>query len=125
VTGIQSSTTDAVNAIGTTASTMEKISQVTAAIATTVDEQTAVRRDISRDVGLASNGTASLASNISVETTAIGQADRSAKDVLDATAELAAARKLHPEQKPGRQEFMSLCCHGLELPATHAGEVAL
>jgi methyl-accepting chemotaxis protein len=93
VTGIQSSTTDAVNAIGTIASTMEEISKFTSAIATTVDEQAAVTREISRDVSLASNGTASVASNISVVTTTIGEADRSAKDVLGATGELADAAK--------------------------------
>jgi methyl-accepting chemotaxis protein len=95
VSGIQSSTTDAVNAIRTIASTMEEISRFTSTIATTVDEQTAVTREISRDVGLASNGTTSVASNISVVTAAIGEADRSAKDVLGATGELAdAARRL-------------------------------
>jgi methyl-accepting chemotaxis protein len=95
VTGIQSSTTDAVNAIRTIASTMEEISRLTSTIATTVGEQSGVTREISRDVSLASNGTASVASNISVVTAAIGEADRSAKDVLGATGELAdAARRL-------------------------------
>jgi methyl-accepting chemotaxis protein len=93
VTGIQSSTTDAVNAIGTIASTMEEISRFTSAIASTVDEQSAVTREISRDIGLASNGTASVASNISVVTTAIGEADKSAKDVMGATGELGDAAK--------------------------------
>jgi methyl-accepting chemotaxis protein len=95
VTGIQSSTTDAVNAIRTIASTMDEISRFTAAISTTVDEQAVVTREISRDVGFASNGTSSVASNISVVTSAIGEADQSAKDVLGATGELAdAARRL-------------------------------
>jgi methyl-accepting chemotaxis protein len=95
VNGIQSSTTDAVNAIRTIASTMEEINRFTSAIATTVDEQAAVTREISRDVSLASDGTASVASNISAVTTAIGEADRSAKDVLGVTGELAdAARQL-------------------------------
>jgi methyl-accepting chemotaxis protein len=39
------------------------------------------------------HGTASVASNISVVTTTIGEADRSAKDVLGATGELADAAK--------------------------------
>jgi methyl-accepting chemotaxis protein len=95
VTGIQSSTTDAVNAIRTIASTMEEISKFTATITTTVDEQSSVTREISRDVGLASSGTSAVATNITVVTSAITEADQSAKEVLGATGELAdAARRL-------------------------------
>jgi methyl-accepting chemotaxis protein len=95
VTGIQSSTTDAVTAIRSIAATMEEISRFTAAISSTVDEQATVTREISRDVARASTGTSSVASNISDVTSAIAEADVSAKEVLGASGELAdAARRL-------------------------------
>jgi methyl-accepting chemotaxis protein len=95
VSGIQSSTRQAVEAIGKIASTMEEINQFTAVIASTVEEQTAATREISRNVAQVSTSTGTVANNFSSVTVAISEASRSAKDVLGATASLGdAARRL-------------------------------
>jgi methyl-accepting chemotaxis protein len=95
VAGIQSSTKDAVDAIGKIAATMGEINRFTSVIAATVEEQTAATREISRNVTLASEGTTTVADNVATVTMAIGEASRSAKDVQTASGELAqAARKL-------------------------------
>jgi methyl-accepting chemotaxis protein len=95
VAGIQTSTKDAVEAIGKIALVMEEINRFTSSIATTVEEQTAATREISRNAELAANGTGTVAQTVATVTTAIGDASRAAKDVLAATGELAeAARSL-------------------------------
>jgi methyl-accepting chemotaxis protein len=95
VTGIQTSTKDAVGAIGTIAATMDEINRVAAVIAATVDEQAAATRGIARDVGLVNGGMEAAAGNARSVTAVIAEASRSAKDVLGATERLAeAARRL-------------------------------
>jgi methyl-accepting chemotaxis protein len=95
VAGIQTSTKDAVEAIGKIALVMEEINRFTSSIATTVEEQTAATREISRNAELAANGTSTVAQTVATVTSGIGDASRAAKDVLAATGELAeAARSL-------------------------------
>jgi methyl-accepting chemotaxis protein len=91
VTGIQTSTKDAVGAIGKIATTMVEISQFTTSLAATVEEQTATTSEISRNVAEAAQGTSAVAANISTVTMAIGEANRSAEHVLGASGELAEA----------------------------------
>jgi methyl-accepting chemotaxis protein len=95
VAGIQSSTQQAVDAIGQIAMVMDEINQFTSAIASTIEEQIATTGEITRNVNLAAEGTSAVAGNISMVTNAIGAATRSADDVLGATGELkGAARRL-------------------------------
>jgi methyl-accepting chemotaxis protein len=98
VSGIQTSTKDAVGAIGKIAATMEEINQLTSSIVATIEEQGSATREISRNAGLAAGGTSAVSENISTVTAAITQASRSATNVLGATGELSeAARKLQGE----------------------------
>jgi methyl-accepting chemotaxis protein len=95
VAGIQTSTKDAVEAIGKISATMDEINQFTSSLSATVQEQTAATSEISRNVAQAAQGTAAVAANISSVTTAIGEANRSAELVQGASGELAeAARQL-------------------------------
>ena len=91
VAGIQSSTQQAVDAIGQIAMVMDEINQFTSAIASTIEEQIATTGEITRNVNLAAEGTGAVAGNISMVTNAIGAATRSADDVLGATGELKGA----------------------------------
>ncbi len=91
VAGIQGSTKEAVEAIGKIAATMDDINRFTSTIAVTIQQQGSATRDISRNVNLAAEGTGTVASSISTVTMAIGEASRSAQDVLGATGELAEA----------------------------------
>jgi methyl-accepting chemotaxis protein len=88
VAGIQSSTQQAVDAIGQIAMVMEEINQFTSAIASTIEEQIATTGEMTRNINLAADGTGTVAGNIATVTTAIGAATRSAQDVLGATGEL-------------------------------------
>ena len=95
VSGIQSSTNDAVEAIRSIAKTMEDINRFTSSIAATIEQQSAATREIGRNVALAADGTGTVAENVGTVTTAIGEARRAAQDVLGATGELAdAGRRL-------------------------------
>jgi methyl-accepting chemotaxis protein len=89
VAGIQTSTQDAVAAIGKIAATMTEINRFTTSLAETVEQQTTATSEISRNVAEAAKGTNAVASNIATVTTAIGSAHRSAEQVLDASGELA------------------------------------
>ncbi|NVO16582.1 MAG: nitrate- and nitrite sensing domain-containing protein [Rhodoplanes sp.] len=93
VAGIQSSTSDAVDAIGRITTTMDDISRFTATIAATIEEQSAATHEISRSVAQAADGASRLAGNIATVRGAIGEASRSATDVLGATGELAGAAR--------------------------------
>jgi len=95
VSGIQTSTRDAVEAIRTITSTMDEIKHVTSVIAETVDDQTATTKQIVQNVARAADGTTTVADNVASVSTAIAGANRSAHDVLGSTGELRdAARRL-------------------------------
>jgi len=95
VSGIQGSTKDAVEAIRTISATMDEIGRVTSVIATTVEQQTTVTREIGRNVALAAEGSGTVATNVTKVDTAIVKAQESANHVLGASGELAeAARRL-------------------------------
>ena len=95
VSGIQGSTKDAVEAIRAVSATMDEIGRVTSVIATTVEQQTTVTREIARNVALAAEGSGTVATNVTKVDTAIVKAQESANHVLGASGELAeAARRL-------------------------------
>src|SRR6202043_3097462 len=89
VVGIQASTQNAVDAIGSITTTMEKISLFIASIATTIEQQSVATNNISRNVAQVANETSAVADNISTVTMAVGDASRSAEHVLGASTELA------------------------------------
>jgi methyl-accepting chemotaxis protein len=64
ITGIQAATQDSVNAIKEISSTIEKLSEISSAIAAAVEEQGAATQEISRNVQQASMGTRQVSSNI-------------------------------------------------------------
>jgi methyl-accepting chemotaxis protein len=89
VTGIQAATRDAVEAIGKIATTMEEINLFTSSIAGTIERQAAATTNISRNVAEAAKETNAVAANIATVTMAIGEAGRSAENLLGAGSELA------------------------------------
>ena len=70
---------------------MRQIDEVTTAIASAVEQQGAATREISQNVQLAASGTQVLASSISTVNDAIGEANRSAEQVLDASGKVSTA----------------------------------
>src|ERR1700735_2578334 len=89
VASIQASTAECVTAIGGIAATMEEINRFTSSIATTIEQQAASTGEISRNVVQADKGTKAVAANIAMVSSAIGEAGRSASEVLGASGELA------------------------------------
>ena len=85
---IQTSTSSAVDAVRNVAASMQEIEQVTTAIASAVQEQGAATQEISRNAGMAAQGTKTLASNISTVNGAIGETTHSAGAVLEASQSL-------------------------------------
>ncbi|MDO9381311.1 MAG: methyl-accepting chemotaxis protein [Hyphomicrobiaceae bacterium] len=81
VSGIQSSTRNAVAAIREVATAMHDITEVTIAIATAVEEQGAATAEISRSAQAAATGTQQLAGDISRVSGAIGETSRSSEAV--------------------------------------------
>jgi len=64
ITGIQAATQDSVNAIREISGTIEKLSEISATIASAVEEQGAATQEISRNVQQAAEGTQQVSSNI-------------------------------------------------------------
>jgi methyl-accepting chemotaxis protein len=91
VTGIQTSTGSAVASVKEVAAAMRRIDEVTTAIASAVEQQGAATREISQNVHLAAAGTQTLASSISTVNEAIGETNRSADQVLDASGRVSGA----------------------------------
>lgn len=88
VTGIQTSTRNAVAAIKDVALAMNEITHVTVAIATAVEEQGAATSEISRSAQAAAQGTEQLAGDISRVSGAIAETSKSSEAVLMATDSL-------------------------------------
>ena len=90
VQAIQKETIDAVTAIRGIADTVLKVNQISTAIASAVEEQTAATGEISRNVQQAAHGTAEVSSNIGGGTRAAGEAGGAAAEVLRAACDLGA-----------------------------------
>jgi methyl-accepting chemotaxis protein len=64
ISGIQAATQDSVNAIKTISTTIERLSEISSAIAAAVEEQGAATQEISRNVQQAAHGTQQVSANI-------------------------------------------------------------
>jgi methyl-accepting chemotaxis protein len=106
VTGIQTSTGTAVASVKEVGVAMRKIDEVTTAIASAVEQQGAATREISQNVQMAASGTQTLALSISTVNDAIGEANRSADQVLDASGKVSTAAATLAEQV--KQFFITL-----------------
>ncbi|MGL9619404.1 methyl-accepting chemotaxis protein [Bradyrhizobium sp. U531] len=84
IAAIQNSTGSAVASVKEVANAMRKIDEVTAAIASAVEQQGAATREISHNVQLAASGTQTLAGSIGTVSGAIAETSRSADDVMGA-----------------------------------------
>ena len=87
--GIQGSTGEAVGALRSITATIERMNEVTAAIAAAVEEQGAATREIARSAALVAEGTGGVARRIEDVRAASGETGRSAGEVLNASNDLA------------------------------------
>ena len=85
IAAVQSSTRSAVGAIGNIAGRMQEISQLTAAIATSLEQQNSATREISVNVGAAASGTKSVVAVLQRVSGAIANMHSSADTVLAAS----------------------------------------
>ncbi|HVT52028.1 MAG TPA: methyl-accepting chemotaxis protein [Dongiaceae bacterium] len=89
VRSIQDATRSSVEAIGSIASTINRVSEISTAIATAVAEQGAATQEISRNVQQAAQGTTEVSSNIGGVTAAAEQTGTAAGQVLSSAGALA------------------------------------
>jgi methyl-accepting chemotaxis protein len=89
ITAIQSSSSQAVTAIGSISESIGKINEISTTIASAVEEQTAATSEISRNVTEAAKGTAEVTNNISEVSKAATDAGKAAADMLSASDGLA------------------------------------
>jgi methyl-accepting chemotaxis protein len=86
---MQTVTQESVGAIRSIAGTIREINQIAAAIATSVEQQSAATREIARNVGEAADGTRHVRENIDIVAKAAADAGHSAHKVLDASSTVA------------------------------------
>ncbi|PIT05761.1 hypothetical protein TSA1_37290 [Bradyrhizobium nitroreducens] len=91
IAAIQNSTGSAVASVKELTAAMRRIDEVTAAIASAVEQQGAATREISQNVQMASSGTQTLATSIGTVSGAITETSRSADDVMGAANEVSGA----------------------------------
>jgi len=91
VADIQTSTGTAVASVKEVSVAMRQIDGVTTAIAGAVEQQGAATREISQNAQMAASGTQTLASSIATVNAAIGETNRSADQVLDASGKVSTA----------------------------------
>jgi methyl-accepting chemotaxis protein len=88
VRAIQEATQSSAVAIGDITKTIGRVSEISTAIASAVEEQGAATQEISRNVQQAAQGTQEVAANIGGVTQAAQQTGHAAGEVLDAAQEL-------------------------------------
>jgi methyl-accepting chemotaxis protein len=88
INGIQSATQDSVNAIKEISGTIEKLSEISSAIAAAVEEQGAATQEISRNVQQAAQGTQQVSSNITDVQRGAGETGMASSQVLSAAQSL-------------------------------------
>ena len=89
VRAIQDATSSSAQAIDGIAQTINRVNEISTAIASAVEEQGAATQEISRNVQEASAGTAEVSSNITGVTQASQQTSAGSTEVLSAASELA------------------------------------
>jgi methyl-accepting chemotaxis protein len=87
INGIQAATQDSVNAIKEISGTIERLSEISSAIAAAVEEQGAATQEISRNVQQAAAGTQQVSSNIT-------DVERGANETGSASSQVLSAAKL-------------------------------
>jgi methyl-accepting chemotaxis protein len=90
ITGIQSATQESVNAIKEISGTIEKLSEISAAIASAVEEQGAATQEISRSVQQAAQGTQQVSSNITDVQRGASETGSASSQVLSSARSLSA-----------------------------------
>jgi methyl-accepting chemotaxis protein len=88
INGIQSATQDSVSAIKEISGTIEKLSEISSAIAAAVEEQGAATQEISRNVQQAAQGTQQVTSNITDVQRGAGETGMASSQVLSAAQSL-------------------------------------
>jgi methyl-accepting chemotaxis protein len=88
VRAIQDATQRSVDAIGSITTTIGRVSEISTAIASAVEEQGAATQEISRNVQQAAQGTTEVSSNIGSVTAAAEQTGTAAGQVLSSAGEL-------------------------------------
>jgi methyl-accepting chemotaxis protein len=88
ITGIQAATEESVNAIKEISRTIEKLSEISSAIAAAVEEQGAATQEISRNVQQAAHGTQQVSSNITDVQRGASETGSASSQVLSAAQSL-------------------------------------
>jgi methyl-accepting chemotaxis protein len=88
ITGIQSATQDSVNAIKEISGTIEKLSEISSAIAAAVEEQGAATQEISRNVQQAAHGTQQVSTHITDVQRGASETGSASTEVLSAAQSL-------------------------------------
>jgi len=88
ISGIQAATQDSVNAIKEISGTIEKLSEISSAIAAAVEEQGAATQEISRNVQQAAHGTQQVSSNITDVQRGASETGAASSQVLSAAQSL-------------------------------------
>ncbi|KZD25943.1 methyl-accepting chemotaxis protein [Tardiphaga robiniae] len=88
VASMQSTTGDAVSAIGNISATIEKMSEISMAISSAVEEQGAATREIARNIQAAATGSSEIATNIGSVNAAASATGQAAGQVLNGAREL-------------------------------------
>jgi methyl-accepting chemotaxis protein len=88
ISGIQAATQDSVGAIKEISGTIEKLSEISATIASAVEEQGAATQEISRNVQQAALGTQQVSSNIADVQRGAGETGTASSQVLSAAQSL-------------------------------------
>ena len=101
ISDVQSKTSQAVNAISKIGEVINKIDEISAAIASAVEEQGAATAEISRNVEQASQGTSEVSSNIAGVTQAAKEAGAAATEVLSSSKELSEKAVMLKEEVSG------------------------
>ena len=86
ISGIQSSTSDAVTAIESIASQVENVTDYTSAIAAAIEQQSSATAEINRNVQQASNGTRQVADNMSEVDRSVAETSSASTQVQQATS---------------------------------------
>jgi len=89
ISGMQSITGEAVEAIGSIGTTITEVNEIAATIASAVEEQNTATQDIARNVQDAAKGTQEVSSNISGVSQGAEETGKAANEVLESAGQLA------------------------------------
>ena len=88
ISGVQATTQDSVEAIGSIVNIINEINEIVTTVATAIEEQSVTTQEISNNIGQAASGVQEVNENVNQASAVVGEVTKDVSEVSQATADM-------------------------------------